>query len=56
MAILGTNNMESHKQVYEQDANLLDFVELLQKIDSTSRTARLNVTSIPNNNGGRIEL
>ncbi len=56
MATLGANNMESHKQVYEQDANLLDFVELLQRIDSTSKTASLNATSISGNNEGRIAL
>lgn len=38
------------------DDNLVDFIETLQKIDTKSPLAKLNETTIADNNGGRIEL
>ena len=35
---------------------LVELVELLQKIDEHGKLAKLNATSISDNNGGRIEL
>jgi len=38
------------------DAPLVDFVDVLQKIDTDAPLAKLNETTISDNNGGRIEL
>lgn len=35
---------------------LVELIELLQKIDVHGKLAKLNETSISDNNGGRIEL
>ena len=35
---------------------LVELIELLQKIDVHGKLAKLNETSITDNNGGRIEL
>ena len=35
---------------------LVELIELLQKIDEHSKLAKLNETSISDNNGGRIQL
>ncbi len=35
---------------------LVELIELLQKIDENGKLAKLNETSISDNNGGRIEL
>ena len=42
--------------VYNYDDNLLNFIEILQEIDSTKSITELNKDSIFNNNGGRILL
>jgi len=39
-----------------KDDNLVDFIEALQKIDTKATLAKLNETTISDNNGGRIEL
>jgi hypothetical protein len=36
--------------------NLIALIEELQKIDTNTPMAKLNETSIPDNNGGRINL
>lgn len=38
------------------DSNLVDLIELLEKIDGDSPLAKLNETTISDNNGGRINL
>ncbi len=35
---------------------LVELIELLQKIDEHGKLAKLNETSISDNNGGRIQL
>jgi hypothetical protein len=35
---------------------LVELIELLQKIDENGTLAKLNETSISDNNGGRIQL
>jgi hypothetical protein len=40
----------------DSDENLLRLVESLQSIDNTSLVAKLNETTITDNNGGRIKL
>jgi hypothetical protein len=35
---------------------LVELVEILQKIDEHGKLAKLNETTISDNNGGRIEL
>jgi hypothetical protein len=40
----------------EADANLVRFIEILQSIDTTAPLAKLNATSMPDNNGGRIKF
>jgi hypothetical protein len=37
-------------------SSLVEFVETLESIDTTSPLAKLNETTISDNNGGRIEL
>lgn len=37
-------------------SNLINLIENLKKIDSNSDLAKLNETTISDNNGGRIEL
>ncbi|HUC87203.1 MAG TPA: hypothetical protein VMR75_02685 [Candidatus Saccharimonadales bacterium] len=41
---------------YEANSLLVDFIEALEKIDQDSDIAKLNETSISDNNGGRIKL
>jgi hypothetical protein len=44
-------------KVHDQgDSNLVELIELLQKIDTTAPLAKLNETSMPDNNGGRIKF
>lgn len=51
------NGEPQPSKVAEQvDDNLVDFIEALQKIDTQSPLAKLNETTISDNNGGRIEL
>ncbi len=38
------------------DDGLIELVEALQQVDTSSPLAKLNETSIADNNGGRIEL
>ncbi len=40
----------------ETDNSLVELVEALQKIDTQSPLAKLNETTIADNNGGRIVL
>jgi hypothetical protein len=35
---------------------VVELIDLLQKIDTKGRLAKLNATSIADNNGGRIQL
>jgi hypothetical protein len=39
-----------------EDDGLVELVEALQQVDASSPLAKLNETSITDNNGGRIEL
>lgn len=39
-----------------EDDGLIELIEALQQVDTNSPLARLNETSIDDNNGGRIEL
>jgi hypothetical protein len=50
------DNAEKRATVDAGTERLLALVDLLQKIDSTGPLAKLNETSISDNNGGRIEL
>lgn len=43
------------EQLHEDDG-LVELVEALQLVETNSQLAKLNVTSIADNNGGRIEL
>ncbi|HSX29733.1 MAG TPA: hypothetical protein VLE73_04200 [Candidatus Saccharimonadales bacterium] len=48
---------EAHEPSYDDpDSNLVAFIDELQKIDLNSPLAKLNPTSISDNNGGRIAL
>lgn len=47
---------KSSKIAESVDDNLVAFIEALQKIDTKTPIARLNETTITDNNGGRIEL
>jgi len=38
------------------DLLLVELIELLQSIDENGKLAKLNETTISDNNGGRIEL
>jgi hypothetical protein len=38
------------------DIALVELIEVLQGIDTTSPLAKLNETSMPDNNGGRIKF
>jgi len=38
------------------EGGLVEFVDILLAIDATKPIAKLNATSITDNNGGRIEL
>jgi hypothetical protein len=40
----------------DSDWLLVELIELLQKIDEHGKLAKLNETTISDNNGGRIEL
>jgi hypothetical protein len=40
----------------ETDNNLVTFIEMLQKINTEAPLAKLNETTISDNNGGRIKL
>lgn len=40
----------------ENEGGIAELVEVLQKIDENSPKAKLNETSIDDNNGGRIVL
>lgn len=63
MLIRGTIRMASAlrklpalvEQPHEDDG-LVELVEALQQVDTSSPLAKLNETSIVDNNGGRIEL
>lgn len=48
--------VKSSKTAESVDDNLVAFIETLQKIDTETPLARLNETTISDNNGGRIEL
>ena len=39
-----------------QDDGLIELIEALQQVDTTSLIAKLNEATIADNNGGRIEL
>ena len=49
------NRVPSPK-ITQIDSNLVDLVELLEKINVDSPLAKLNETTISDNNGGRINL
>lgn len=52
-----SNNTSSTEVIKSSEsAGLAELVELLSKIDVNSDIAKLNETSISDNNGGRIEL
>jgi len=44
------------KSAYGDTNKLYEFVELLRVIDSNAPLARINETTISDNNGGRIQL
>lgn len=51
------SSKEAHKQYQNnEDALIVELIEALQAIDTTSSLAKLNATSITDNNGGRILL
>lgn len=39
----------------EPDDNLVDFIEILQRIDTAGPLAKENETTMSDNNGGRIQ-
>ena len=49
-------NVSDSAQDTGNDPNLIDLVDALQSVDSSSPEAPANATSIDDNNGGRIEL